>query len=104
MLLLAQALDAGVNVTFYYGKQDTACNYYGALAMANSSIAWGGAASWSRAATRPLSVAGAVVGSIRSGAGPSGATLSFVTAEGAGHMVPMDNGPVASLAVASVVG
>ena len=41
---LARALDAGVSVTLYYGKQDTACNYVGGLKMANASLAWGGAA------------------------------------------------------------
>ena len=101
---IARALDAGVNLTFYYGEQDTACNYVGALAMANSSLHWGGTAAWARAPARPLHLAGASVGSVRSAVGPSGATLTFITADGAGHMVPMDNGAAASLALASIVG
>ena len=101
---LARALDAGVDVTFYYGKQDTACNWLGAVAMANTSIPWGGAAAWAREPFKPLLISGSVVGSVRAGVGPSGAKLTFVTAEGAGHMVPMDNGAAASAALASIVG
>jgi len=101
---LARSLNQGINVTFYYGKQDTACNWFGAVAMANSSIPWTGAASWSRTSFKPLTIAGSQIGSVRSGVGPSGAKLTFVTAEGAGHMVPMDNGAAASFALASVLG
>ena len=38
---LANTLEAGVPVTFYFGKQDTACNYVGGLAMADT-IPWKG--------------------------------------------------------------
>ena len=46
---------------------------------------------------------GASIGEGRTGKGPSGATLTFLVIEGAGHMVPMDNGVGASLAVRSLV-
>lgn len=100
---LARALDAGVSVTFYYGKQDTACNYVGGLAMANESLAWGGAAAWATLPMKPLIVGGAPVGEVKAGAGPSHATLTFIAADGAGHMVPMDNGAAASLALSATI-
>jgi len=100
---LGRALEAGLDISFYYGKQDTACNYVGALEMANSSLPWRGAANWSATPFTPLTVAGALTGSVRSASGPSGATLHFFMVEGAGHMVPMDNGAAASMALASIV-
>lgn len=100
---LGRALEAGVDVTFYYGKQDTACNWVGALDMVNSSLAWGGAAAWSAAPWATLKIGGASTGAVRSGTGPSGAKLSFYAVEGAGHMVPMDNAAAASEALSSLV-
>jgi len=99
---LSRSLSAGWNVTFYYGKQDTACNYVGALAMANSSLSWSGADAWARTPFAPLTLGGATVGEVRRGRAANGATLTFMAVDGAGHMVPMDNGAAASLALASL--
>jgi hypothetical protein len=38
---LGRTLEAGVPVTLFYGKTDTACNYVGGYAMAES-ISWSG--------------------------------------------------------------
>jgi hypothetical protein len=99
---LSRALQTGWDVTFYYGKQDTACNWVGGLEMANTSLAWGGALKWASTPFEPLVVAGANVGQVRKATGPSGATLSFLAVDGAGHMVPMDNAPAASVALATL--
>ena len=100
---LSRALEQGIDLTFYYGKQDTACNWVGGLTMANSSLEWRGADAWASLPFEPLVVGGATVGSVRSGKGPSGATLSFLAVDGAGHMVPMDNGAAAALALRTLV-
>ena len=50
---LGRALDANVSVLLYYGKNDLACNYVGAYAVATS-LPWSGAASFAAAALEPL--------------------------------------------------
>ena len=67
------------------------------------SLEWRGADAWASLPFEPLVVGGATVGSVRSGKGPSGATLSFLAVDGAGHMVPMDNGAAAALALRTLV-
>lgn len=62
---LARALDAGVPVTLYYGKTDTACNYVGGLAMANT-ISWKGTSGFAAAPLTALDSAGAEMGQIKS--------------------------------------
>eukprot|EP00316_Scyphosphaera_apsteinii_P008541 CAMPEP_0119301548 /NCGR_PEP_ID=MMETSP1333-20130426/3319_1 /TAXON_ID=418940 /ORGANISM="Scyphosphaera apsteinii, Strain RCC1455" /LENGTH=457 /DNA_ID=CAMNT_0007303661 /DNA_START=73 /DNA_END=1446 /DNA_ORIENTATION=- len=99
---LSRALQTGWRVTFYYGKQDTACNYVGALAMANDSLTWSGAREWAQTPFEPLVVGGAVVGEVRARKEPNGAKLTFMAVDGAGHMVPMDNGAAASFALATL--
>jgi len=100
---LSRALDSGVNLTFYYGKQDTACNYVGAFRMANSSLAWAGAAAFRSASPQPLKIAGATVGAVVSAAAPTSGRLTWVEVDGASHMVPMDQGAAASFALQSVL-
>ena len=100
---LSRALEEGIDVTFYYGKQDTACNWVGALEMANTSLVWGGSTKWANTPFAPLKVGHAITGSVRSASGPNGAKLSFYAIDGAGHMVPMDNAAAASEALSSIV-
>ncbi|KAL1499337.1 hypothetical protein AB1Y20_011544 [Prymnesium parvum] len=99
---LSAALRAGVDVTLYYGKQDTACNYVGGRRVAEEALQWGGARAFRSAAEQPLLVGGARVGESRR-ATAGGATLSFVAVDGAGHMVPMDQGAAASLALQTLI-
>ena len=100
---LSRALEEGIDVTFYYGKQDTACNWVGALEMANTSLVWEGSTKWANTPFAPLKIGHAITGSVRSASGPNGAKLSFYAIDGAGHMVPMDNAAAASEALSSIV-
>ena len=86
---LARALNAGVPVTFYFGKQDTACNYVGGIAMAEK-IPWNGMKSWTDLQWSDLEIGGVKAGQMKSYGG-----LTFLAVEGAGHMVPL-NQPAAS--------
>ena len=62
---LGRALDAGVLVTLYYGKTDTACDYKGGLAMANT-ISWAQTAAFKNAPMSSIQVAGAELGQQKS--------------------------------------
>jgi len=76
---LARALDAGIDVTFYYGKNDLACNYKGGYDVATT-LEWSGAEAFKSA---PLTqVPG---GQVQKYGG-----LSWHQVDGAGHMVPLD--------------
>lgn len=88
---LARTLEAGVPVTLYYGKTDTACDYVGGYAMA-SSIQWSGTNGFNELAFQPLELAGVEAGQVKSYKG-----LTFLQVENAGHMVPLDQ-PAASAA------
>ena len=50
---LGRTLDSGVPVTLYYGKTDTACNYVGGYAMANT-ISWEGMKEFAAADMGPM--------------------------------------------------
>jgi len=89
---LARTLEAGVPVTLYYGKTDTACNYVGGYEMA-STIAWTGKDAFNAASLSSLLISGVEAGQIKSSGG-----LTFMQIESAGHMVPMDQ-PAGSAAV-----
>jgi carboxypeptidase C (cathepsin A) len=89
---LGKALDAGITVTVYYGKTDTACNYQGGIAMANS-IPWSGMKTFANTPLSAWSLGGAEAGQYKSSGG-----LTFIQVEQAGHMVPLDQ-PAASSAV-----
>lgn len=86
---LARTLDAGIPVTMYFGKQDTACNYVGGLAVAES-LPWSNKADWSALPMGTVEIAGVVAGQQKALDG-----LTFLAFEGAGHMVPLDQ-PAAS--------
>lgn len=62
---LGRTLDAGVPVTVYYGKTDTACNYVGGYAMANT-IAWSGQEAFAAADMGPMEIAGVEAGQAKS--------------------------------------
>jgi carboxypeptidase C (cathepsin A) len=62
---LGRTLDAGIPVTLFYGKTDTACNYVGGLAMANT-IAWSGTKAFSSAPLTAMEIAGVPAGQTKS--------------------------------------
>jgi carboxypeptidase C (cathepsin A) len=62
---LGKALEAGVKVTLYYGKADTACNYVGGLAMADT-IAWKHTQDFKSMAMSTIEVGGAELGQQKS--------------------------------------
>lgn len=94
---LARQLEAGIPVTLYYGKTDTACNYMGGLEMANT-IPWSGGAQFSAQALSALEIVGIEVGQIKSHQG-----LTFIQVESAGHMVPMDQPVSATFALNTIL-
>merc|ERR1712100_374500 len=57
-LALANTLEAGIPVTFYFGKTDTACNYVGGSAMADS-IPWANMDKFAAMELEPILIAGA---------------------------------------------
>jgi cathepsin A (carboxypeptidase C) len=94
---LARALEAGIPVTLFYGKTDTACNYVGGLAMADS-ISWTGGAAFSAAPLTAMEIAGVEAGQMKSAGG-----LTWIQVDGAGHMVPLDQPAAASVALNSII-
>lgn len=95
---LGRALDAGVLVTLYYGKTDTACNYKGGQVLADT-ISWGQTSAFKNAQLAPIIVGGAELGQQKSVGG-----LTFIQIENAGHMVPQDQPAASALAIESIVG
>ena len=93
---LAYALDAGVPVTMFYGKQDTACNYVGGFAVAET-LPWKGQAEFSNKPMEPLEIAGVEAGQTKSAGG-----LTWMQVDGAGHMVGM-NAPAANAAALETI-
>lgn len=94
---LANTLNAGVPITFYYGKQDTACNYVGGMALANA-IPYAQQADFNKADMTPLEIAGAEVGQIKTAGG-----LVFMQVDMAGHMVGLDEGAASMAALETLV-
>lgn len=62
---LARTLEAGVPVTLYYGKTDTACNYVGGLEMAHT-ISWKGTSGFNAEPLTAILSSGAEMGQIKS--------------------------------------
>jgi carboxypeptidase C (cathepsin A) len=89
---LAKTLEAGIPVTVYYGKTDTACQYVGGQKMADT-ISWKGQKDYNDAAYQGFTIAGVNAGQIKTAGG-----LTYIGIEGAGHMVPLDQ-PAASAAI-----
>ena len=50
---LSRALRLGLQLTFYYGKQDTACNYVGGYRVASESLDWKGASAFASKPQKP---------------------------------------------------
>jgi len=94
---IGRALERGIRVTFYYGMQDTACNYVGGFAMA-SSIEWTGAQEFISTPLEDLRIGGVATGSYKSSGG-----LTWIQVEGAGHMVPINNPAAASFAISTLI-
>ncbi len=62
---LARTLESGVPVTLYYGKTDTACNYKGGEALANT-IQWSGRDAFAALPLTSLEIAGVEAGQQKS--------------------------------------
>jgi len=95
---LANTLSAGVPVTFYYGKMDTACNYVGGMALAEA-IEWAGQKAFVASKLAPLEIAGAEVGQVKGAQD----LLVFMQVDMAGHMVGLDEGAASSAALMTIV-
>jgi cathepsin A (carboxypeptidase C) len=100
---LARTLEAGVPVTLYYGKTDTACDHVGGRNVADT-LVWKSAAKYKAAAWAPISVmrnssiALTTMGEFKS---VDGLTVFQVAA--AGHMVPIDQPVAAYLAIHTIL-
>lgn len=94
---LARTLEAGVPVTLYYGKTDTACNYVGGMAMADT-ISWSGMEAFSATPLSALEIAGVEAGQMKAHNG-----LTWIQVDSAGHMVPLDQPAAASVALQTIV-
>lgn len=95
---LGRALDRKIPVTFYFGKTDTACDYWGGRAMADQ-INWNGRSSFSSAPLEDFTIAGAIMGQIK-----QSGELTFIQVEEAGHMVPRDRPAAAHFAISHLIG
>lgn len=95
---LSHTLEAGIPVTFYYGKQDTACNYVGGRALAEA-IPWKGQADFVAQPLQPLEIAGVEAGQLKATNG----LLTFIQVDMAGHMVGLDHGAASSAALMTLV-
>jgi pimeloyl-ACP methyl ester carboxylesterase len=94
---VARTLEAGVPVTFYYGKTDTACNYVGGMAMADT-IEWSGRSAFAAAPLTPLTISGVEAGQVK-----NFGKLTVVQVESAGHMVPMDQPAGSAAAIQTIL-
>jgi len=94
---LGRALNQGIQVTLYYGMQDTACNYVGGFQMATA-LEWSGSEHFAAAPMEDLMIGGMETGSVKTYGG-----LTWVQIEGAGHMVPINNPAAASFAINTLI-
>mmetsp|Transcript_52363 Transcript_52363/g.103980 ORF Transcript_52363/g.103980 Transcript_52363/m.103980 type:complete len:490 (+) Transcript_52363:48-1517(+) len=107
---LGRALDSGVSVLFFYGKNDLACNYVGGYAM-TASLPWAGAEGFKAAPLEPFGGGGLGVTSggeaqvYRPEEGDNGTAgkLMWVQVNAAGHMVPLDEPPAAATALSMLL-
>merc|ERR1719188_504788 len=76
---------------------DTVCNYVGGLKLAHS-LGWHGAAGFLDAPLEDLVINGAHSGKTKAYGG-----LTWIQAEGAGHMVPVDNPAAAFHAIGTLI-
>jgi pimeloyl-ACP methyl ester carboxylesterase len=94
---LGRTLDSGVPVVLYYGKTDTACNYVGGLALADT-ISWASQAEFAAAGLGPMEIAGVEAGQAKSLNG-----LTFIQVNSAGHMVPLDQPASSAMAIGTIL-
>lgn len=94
---LGRALDREIPVTLYYGKTDTACDYVGGYAMANS-IEWGGKGKFQGKDLEDVQLAGVTVAQTKGYGG-----LTWLQIDSAGHMVPIDQPATSSLAINTIL-
>jgi hypothetical protein len=94
---VGEALKQGIRVTFYYGMQDTACNYVGGYHMAEA-LQWPGASEFSSVPFEDLIIGGVTSGKIKSARG-----LTFMQVENAGHMVPINSPAAADIAIGTLI-
>lgn len=83
-------------MTLYFGKTDTACNYVGGMAVANT-LPWAHMDEWAALPMTAVEIAGVEAGQSKSLDG-----LTFLQFDSAGHMVPLDQ-PVASAYVIGTI-
>jgi len=95
---LARVLNLNIPVMLYYGKVDTACNYVGGLAMANT-IPWVAQSKFASANMTTVYLGGAPAGQIK-----NYGALSFFQVEAAGHMVPIDAPAASAYAISKLLG
>jgi len=81
---VASLLERGVRALIYVGTYDWICNWVGNEAF-TLAMEWSGQAQFVQQPLKEWTVDGKTAGKIRSAGG-----LSFVTVDGAGHMVPYD--------------
>ena len=93
---IANTLDAGVPVTLYYGKMDTACNYVGGAELAEQ-IKWKSQGEYNEAELSAFEVAGVEIGQTKSFGG-----LTYYQWEMSGHMVGLDEGAASSASLESL--
>ena len=94
---LGRTLDLGIPVTLYYGRQDTACNYVGGKAMADT-ISWKGQGDFEKTLLSSWEISGVEAGTTKSYGG-----LTLIEVEGAGHMVPMDQPSASAMVINSLL-
>ena len=94
---LGRTLDAGVPVTFYFGKTDTACNYKGGQAMADA-MEWSGREAFAALEFSPYEISGVEAGQVKAYGG-----LTFLQMEQSGHMVPLDSPASSAAAIQTIL-
>ena len=103
---LGRALDANVSVMFYYGKNDRACDYVGAYAMATS-LPWSHASDFNAAPITSLSATAALgaAGESQQYRSPDLGTggLYWFQIGASGHMTPLDQPPATAVALSSLL-
>jgi len=102
---LSRALRQGINLTFYYGRQDTACNFVGGFDVATKSLSWAGAEAFAALPLQPLQISGcpAMTG-VDTGSWKKLGPLTWIEVEAAGHMVPLNNGAAGYFAIETLLG
>ena len=103
---LGRALDANVSVLLFYGKNDLACNYVGAYAVATS-LPWSGATAFASSPLLPLASGNALGASGEQQryrpANMTAGGLSWVQIAASGHMAPLDEPPATAAALATLL-